>query len=180
MEVRMPIAQRHIRIGLLAVGTITLMAACTGATMMSGLNPAGSVSLQSLAPANGVTGVSVTMPMTMRFSGPLGTGMERYLALHETSISGQVVAGMWSWSADRRTVVFAPDAPLKSRTTYVIHMGGGMRDAAGSPLDYGACGGMGGRAVVGGMMGGSGTEMMGPGWKGLDGSYGMSFSFTTA
>ena len=176
----MPISERHIRITLLAVGTLAVMAACSGETMMSGLDPTGTVTLQSLAPANGVTGVSVTMPMTMRFSGPLGTGMERYLAVHETSVSGPVVVGAWSWSADRRTVTFAPVAPLKARTTYVIHMGGGMRDATGSPLDYGACGSMGGRAVMGGMMAGSGTEMMGPGWKGLDGAYGMSFSFTTA
>lgn len=163
--------------GVLAVAAL---AACSANAHMSGPGTDARVALQSVSPANGATGVSITMPMAMRFSGPLGGGMERYVVVHEGSIAGAAVAGRWSWSDDGRTLTFTPDAPLQSRTTYVIHMGGGMRAADGAPLDYGPCAGLGGRAVTGAMMGGAGPGMMGPGWQGSDGGHGMIFTFTTA
>ena len=145
---------------------------------MSGPDAAGRVALQSVSPANGVAGVSITMPMAMRFSGPMGSAMEKYVVVHESSVTGPAVAGTWSWSADRRTLTFTPAAPLKARTIYVIHMGGEMRGQNGMPLDYAQCAALGGRPVTGGMMGG-GTSMMGPGWQSADGGYGMIFTFTT-
>lgn len=65
----------------------------------------------------------------------------------------------------------------------MLHVGGGMTDATGAPVDYGRCGALGGQRATpqmmqGGMMGGGGE--MGPGWQGRDGSYGMLFTFTTA
>jgi hypothetical protein len=174
--------RREVRTAALAVGALVVaaLAACSADSHVSGPGTAAPVALQSVSPAGGAVEVSVTMPMVMQFSGPVGTGMERYVVVHEGSVSGPLVAGRWSWSEDRRTLTFTPDAPLQPRTTYVVHMGGGMLAANGSPLDYGPCVGLGGRPVSGGMMGGAGTGMMGPGWRGSDGGYGMIFTFTTA
>ena len=159
---------------------LAALAACSADSHMSGPGAGARVALQSVSPPNGATGVSVTMPMAMRFSGPLGGGMERYVVVHEGSVAGAAVPGRWNWSDDGRTLTFTPDVPLKSRTTYAIHMGSGMRAADGAPLDYGPCAALGGRAAAGPMMGGAGRGMMGPGWQGGDGGYGMIFTFTTA
>lgn len=170
---------RTVRSILVATGVLATLASCAGGAGTSGPDPVDAVTLQSISPANGVTGVSITMPMTMRFSGPMAQNMEHYIALHEGTMSAPVVPGRWNWSADRRTLSFAPDTPLRSHTTYVIHMGGGMQGASGMPMDYAPCAALGGRSVVGAMMGGA-TGMMGPGWKGADGGYGMMFTYTTA
>lgn len=170
---------RTTRAIIAAAGAVATVAACSGDSHMSGPDGSGRVALQSLSPANGVTGVSITMPMAMTFSGAMDGEMERYVVVHEESVTGPGVAGKWSWSADRRMLTFTPDAPLKARTTYVIHMGGGMRGQNGMALDYAPCAVLGGRSVTGGMMGG-GMSMMGPGWQGADGGYGMVFTFTTA
>ena len=170
---------RTARSIIAAAGALAATSACSGGSHMSGPDPAGRVALQAVSPANGVTGVSITMPMAMTFSGPLAGAMERYILVHEGSVTGPVVAGRWSWSADRRTLTFTPDAPLRARTTYVIHLGGAMQGENGMPLDYAACAALGGRAVTGGMMAGR-TSMMGAGWQGAEGGYGMLFTFTTA
>jgi hypothetical protein len=162
--------------GALAAGALT---ACSDDAHVNRPDVSGQLALQSVSPANGVTGVSVGMPMAMTFSGPMAGDMERYIVVREGSLTGPAVAGRWSWSGDRRTLTFTPDAPLKARTSYVIHMGGGMRGQDGRSLDYASCAALGGRAVTGGMMGGA-TGMMGPGWQGADGGYGMIFTFTTA
>jgi hypothetical protein len=83
------------------------------------------------------------------------------------------------------TLTCTPQAPLSARTTYVVHLGGGMMTQSGQPLDYAQYGPMmGGQWIMGGMMGGShgGSPwgMMGSGWRNANGSYGMAFSFTTA
>ncbi|MBK6308380.1 MAG: hypothetical protein IPF47_22705 [Gemmatimonadetes bacterium] len=54
-----------------------------------------------------------------------------------------------------------------------------MQGQNGRPLDHTQCASLGGRAVSEGMMSG-GMGMMGAGWQGADGSYGMIFTFTTA
>lgn len=164
---------------LMAAAALATLAGCSVGSDVSGLEHPGAVTLQSISPANGVSGVSITMPMTMRFSGAMGMNMERYVALHEGAITGAVVPGRWAWSTDRRTLTFMPESPLRSRTTYVIHMGGGMQGGNGMPLNYAPCAALGGRSATGGMMGGA-TGMMGSGWQGADGGYGMIFTFTTA
>ena len=166
--------------GIVSGVLLATLAACTDATHMGGPGMSGAVALQSIAPANGAIGVSPTTPTTMRFSGAMGGGMESYVLLHEGTLTGPVVAGRWSWSGDRRTLTFTPDAPLRARTTYLIHMGGGMRAADGALMDYGSCAGLGGRSVSAGMMAGGGSGMMGSGWQGTDGGYGMIFTFITA
>lgn len=161
-----------------AAGALVLatLAACTIEARL-GAGSSRPASLQSVFPPDGAAGLSVTIHVAFQFSDAMGSGMESYVALHERTLAGPVVAGRWSWSPDRRTLTFAPDAPLRSHTTYVIHMGGDMRGADGMPLDYASCAALGGRSVSGGMMGGG---MMGPGWQGSDGGYGMMFTFTTA
>jgi len=67
---------------------------------------------------------------------------------------------------------------LKPRTRYTLHIGGGMMDADDHPVDLGLMGPqMGGQWAMGASHHG---PMMGNGWRGSNGSYGMSFSFTTA
>ncbi len=174
---------RNVRSALAAVGIVAALAACSTDASVTGIDRVGLVALQSVSPSNGLTGVSVTMPMVMRFSGPLFTGMDRYMAVQEGTVAGAVVRGHWTWSADRRMVTFTPDTPLKAQTTYVIHMGGGLHAADGTMLDYSTCAGLGGREVTGAMMGGGGMMgdgMMGEGWKGSGGNFGMIFTFTTA
>ncbi|HXJ32168.1 MAG TPA: Ig-like domain-containing protein [Gemmatimonadales bacterium] len=125
----------------------------------------------------------------MAFSHAMGSGMEMYASLHEGDVTGPTVPGFMTWSSDRMTLTFAPMHPLKSATAYTLHMGGGMKDADGNPLDMTAHSMMGGQWASGSMMNGgsmmggggpmSGQEM-GPGWVGSNGMFGMVFQFTTA
>ena len=65
-------------------------------------------------------------------------------------------------------------------------MGGALTDGNGQPVGYDSYGPMmGGQWVMGGTMpgihgGGMGWGMMGNGWRHANGSYGMTFTFTTA
>jgi hypothetical protein len=170
----------------LAALAALILAACAG----DPTTPAPVTSIVSVVPVGGATNVDPAAPVAITFSHPMQAGMEQYAALHEGSLAGPVVAGTWSWSADRTQLTFAPDQPLRSRTTYVLHVGGGMRDAMGGGIDYEHClaehGGewatdamLGhGPGMGGGMMGDA--TMMGPGWRHANGTYGMVFTFTTA
>jgi hypothetical protein len=84
-------------------------------------------------------------------------------------------------------MTFTPEQPLAPATDYTIHLGGGMMDAEGNPVDMGTHGEMMGgmwagesMMMGGGMMGGGTHEHMGEGWENPEnGSYGMIFTFTT-
>ena len=138
----------------------------------------------SVSPAGGATGMAVGSPMTFRFNGAMGTGMEQYVDLHMGDLSGAEVAMSCAWSADRTLLTCTPGSPLASRTTYALHLGGGMTSAGGMAVDYTAGLSTGGQWIMGGMMtgthGGMGWGMMGSGWHNANGSYGMVFTFTTA
>lgn len=55
-----------------------------------------------------------------------------------------------------------------------------MTDASGHILNLDGMPGMGGQWVTGNMMmGGLPSYMMGPGWQGPNGNYGMEMTFTT-
>ena len=182
------------RIGVLAVSMAAAFAgACGGSSgqnmMGSGMNGSGGTSagaaFMSMSPAGGATGVAAGSPITFRFSGAMGAGMEQYVDLHMGDLSGAEVAMTCAFSTDRTLLTCMPGSPLASRTTYAVHLGGGMMSAGGTPLDYTTYGpGMGGQWIMGGMMtsshGGMGWGMMGNGWRNANGSYGMVFSFTTA
>lgn len=139
----------------------------------------------SVAPAAGATDISVTAPVVVTFSHAMGTGMATEIVLHEVSLAGTAVAGSASWSTDRTSLTFVPAAALQPLTTYVLHLAPVMTTADGGPANHGACGQgrsggmMGGGMMGGGMMGSGTTGMMGAGWKMADGSYDMTFSFTT-
>jgi hypothetical protein len=165
-----------------AVMAVALGAACAGDPAA----PAPTTSIVSIVPAGGATRVDPAAAIVITFSHPMQEGMEQYAALHEGSLTGPIVPGTWSWSVDRAALTFTPDAPLGSGTTYALHLGGGMRDAMGGPLDYQQClDGHGGQWATGAMMGMGGGmmgdwSMMGPGWRHANGSYGIVFTFTTA
>lgn len=174
---------------------LLLGAACGGGDGMMGQGTTGSgptmgpggtgvTALVSMSPAGSSTSVSPSGVITMRFGYAMGWGMEQYVALHEGDVNGPLVPMSCLWSADRTTLTCTPHAPLKSRTQYTIHMGGGMLDANGRPIDmnqYGPhFGGQWLPSSMGGMHGGSPWNMMGSGWRHpSNGSYGMVFSFFT-
>jgi len=119
--------------------------------------------------------------------------MEEYADVHEGHMEGNLVPGTWSWNDTHMKLTFTPNAPLKPQTQYVIHIGGGMQDQMGHPIDFEQHGfmmggqwmtqqmhqgGQHGYGMGGGMGGGMG---MGEGWvHPTNGGYGMIFTFTTA
>ena len=169
---------------------IGALAACSGGNMMGPSDmrmgaSAASALLVSVAPQGGATAVPVASPIVLRFSAGMGAGMEQYVDLHVGDLAGPTVPMPCGWSGDRTTLTCVPSAPLSPRTTYVVHVGGGMTTQAGQPLDYDQDGPMmGGQWITGGMMGashgGHPWGMMGSAWHNANGSYGMAFTFTTA
>ena len=159
------------------------LAACSDQTT----TPEGTTALASVVPQEGSTGVSPTAPITIRFTHAMMAGMEQFMALHEGPVTGTAVEGSWSWNAGRTEATFTPRQPLKTRTQYTIHVGGGMKDANGRAVDMqthmqqSGCQWATAGMMTGGMMGGqNGQGMMGPGWQHANGSYGMVMVFTTA
>lgn len=145
--------------------------------------PAGPT-LMSVSPTGGATGVSVGAAMVLRFSHPMGTVGQPFVDLHQGDLGGPVVQMTFTWSSDGRTLNCQPDAPLRSRTSYTLHVGGGMLDAQGRVVDmehYGPA--WGGHWIDGGMMsgphGGTPWPMLGDGWHHSGVGYGMAFPFTT-
>jgi len=178
--------------GLGALLAAALVGGCGGGSSMtgpgmdgSGGGTSGGAAFLSVSPAGGTAGVPVGSPMTFRFSGAMGAGMEQYVDLHMGDLSGPEIAMSCAWSPDRTLLTCTPGSPLASRTMYALHMGGGMMSAGGMAVDYTTHGpGMGGQWIMGGMMtgthGGMGWGMMGSGWRNANGSYGMEFTLTTA
>lgn len=170
---------------------VALGVACGGGNDMMGpgMNGPGGASagatFMSVSPAGGAAGVAVGSPVTFRFSGAMGAGMERYVDLHLGDLSGPEVPMSCAWSPDRTLLTCTPDSPLAPHTAYAIHLGGGMMTAGGMAVDYATHGpGLGGQWIMGGMMtgshGGMAWDMMGSGWRNANGSYGMVFTFMTA
>lgn len=160
--------------------------ACSDDTSPAG--PGGAESLLlSVEPRGGSTGVSTGTSITITFDHPMNPAMSAYASVHEGTLTGAEVEGTSSWSAADTKLTFTPASPLEPATTYVIHLGGGMRDAEGRHVDFQQHGGqMGGQWATSGMMGGGmaggpGPGHMGDGWQHpSNGSYGMAFVFTTA
>ena len=178
---------RTTRIMGAAIATIAGFAACSNLTDSSAAESAQSLVILHLAPANAATAVDPSRPIVITFSHPLMQGMEAYVVLHEASVSGPLVPGIVSWSADRTVLTFTPAAPLKARTTYVLHLAPALRGRNGERLNRTACERLGGRTVTPGMLGsGPRGGMMngywepGAGWRAADGTLGMIFTFTTA
>lgn len=173
-----------LRSSSLAVLSLLALAAC-GGNAMTGPGPAMGTAFLSVNPQGGMMGVATSTPLSFRFGGPMAPGMEQYFDLHMGGLDGPVVPMSCGWSADRTTLTCNPAAPLQPRTTYTIHMGGGMMDADARPVGFDTYGPMmGGQWIMGGMMAGTHAGMswgmMGNGWRNANGAYGMAFSFTTA
>jgi hypothetical protein len=173
-----------VLVSAVLVGT----AACSGAA--TGPRPTSTVTaLVSVTPPGGTTSVDSNAPIVVTFSHAMEAGMEMYVSLHEGDVTGPTVPGVMTWSSNRTTLAFTPAAPLKSATGYTLHLGGGMNDANGNPIDMTAYGMMGGQWASGSMMNGGGMmvgggpmsgQEIGLGWMGSNGMYGMVFHFTTS
>jgi hypothetical protein len=151
--------------------------------------------LLSIVPQGGAMDVDPNGPIVIDFSHPMMEGMEQYADVHEGHVEGTPVPGSWSWNEGRTKLTFTPDSPLKPLTQYVVHLGGGMQDQTGHHINYGehglgtGNGGMGGQWMTqqmhqGGNHGygtGMGGMGMGTNWSHpTNGSYGMTFTFTTS
>lgn len=170
---------RRLTVPLAAVAVAIATQACS---QDSPTAPAAETFLESVSPASGATGVDPSAPITIRFSGPMGAGMEQYLDVHQGDITGPTVPMTCTFSADRTTLTCIHDQPLQSGATYTIHMGLGMMDGQGQPVEVESHGmAMGGLPVRGQMMGGmhagQPTGMMGQRWEDADGDLGMAFTF---
>src|SRR5512139_4148825 len=78
----------------------------------SGGGPSARAAFMSVSPAGGAAGVAVGSPMTFRFSGAMGAGMEQYVDLHMGDLSGAEVAMSCGWSAERTQLTCTPGSPL--------------------------------------------------------------------
>jgi hypothetical protein len=167
----------------MALAGASLAAAGCGSDGTSG--PGTTTVLESVSPAGGATGVDPTGTMTMRFSGPMASGMQQYVDLHQGGVAGPIVPMSCALSADRTAITCTPGQPLQHGASYTLHLGSGMMDAGGHQADIEQPAmGMGGQAVTGGMMGGmhggQPTGMMGADWSDpADGHLGVAFDFTT-
>ena len=181
--------QNHWMLLLAAAPLLLGTAACSedGTTP----NVDGETLFLSVVPEGGATDVDPDEPIEVRFDHPMMAGMEDYVLLHLGDVTGPAVAGAWNLSGDRSALTFTPDSRLQPGTRYTIHLGGGMTDADGHPVDWGThAPHMGGQWATETMMGsgmGPGMGMggavgaghMGSGWTHANGSYGMTFTFTT-
>jgi hypothetical protein len=159
----------------------------TGSQMMTGASPTSTASttvLAAVVPGGNSVAVPASTPIVMRFNRAMMAGMEKYMDLHEGDTSGPTMPMSCSWSSDRTVLTCQPATPLKAQTRYTIHVGDSMMDADDHPANMDPGLAMGGQWLMNGMMGGmhagSPMGMMGSGWLGSNGSYGMVFSFTTA
>lgn len=174
---------------LVVVPLLVALAACAD----DGTTPdvSGETLLLSVLPEGGAVDVDPNDPIEVHFDHPMMSGMEDYALLHLGDVTGPAVEGTWSLSSDRTVLAFTPDAALQPATRYTIHLGGGMIDGEGHPVDWQTHGThMGGEWATGTMMGsgmGPGMGMggavgghhMDSGWVHANGSYGMVFTFTT-
>jgi hypothetical protein len=167
------------------LAAIVLVAGATGCGDNNTTAPGTDTVLESVSPAAGATGVDPMGSIVVRFSGPMATGMEQYVDLHQGDVSGPIVPMTCTFSGDRTTLTCTHAQPLQPGTGYTIHLGSGMMDGSGHPVEVESHGmAMGGQPVtgqiMGGMHGGQPMGMMGQGWQDGDGHLGMEFTFQTS
>ena len=176
--------------GMALIGAVVLGACSGGATAppVDGdvVGSSGLVVL-TVTPASSATNIDPSSPIIIAFNHPMMAGMEFLVMLHEGGVLGPQVLGSSSWSSNHSVLTFVPAQPLKSKTTYVLHLSPNLEDASGRGIDFARCtqqvGGQPapGGWTMGGMMG-NGSVMMGTGWQPGAGTWGhgMIFAFTTA
>jgi hypothetical protein len=171
-------------LGMVACGGGSQMTSSPTMTGTSATPTAGGTMLAAVMPAGNSIAVPTSTSIVMRFDHAMASGMENYLDLHEGDTSGPTTPMSCGWSSDRTVLTCLPESPLKPQTRYVIHMGDGMMDADDHLVNMNQGLAMGGQWLMAGMMGGlhagAPMGMMGSGWRGSNGSYGMVFTFTTS
>jgi hypothetical protein len=168
-------ASRFIATALAAA----LAIACSDDAPDSSPSPTSATALQAVT-FGSATPAHPGGTVTMGFSGTMMAGMERYVDLHQGDISGVHVPITCAMSASRDAITCAPNAPLTPGGQHTLHMGAGMLDDHGMPVDMHDGMGMGGTWMTNGMMGGHHGEMMGDGWTDAAGHGGMVFTFTAS
>ena len=107
---------------VLAGGLAFPVVGCGSGNDASMMGPSGApsptgASLVSVAPQGGATAVAGSAFMVLRFSAPMGNGMEQYVDLHMGSLAGPTMPMNCLWSGDRTTLTCTPQGPLSPRTT---------------------------------------------------------------
>ena len=187
-----PEAARHPRkdMEMFRTKMLITLSACTALTAGLACSDGGNgpntpaTTLTTVSPTGGATNVAIDAPIVLTFSGAMGTGMEALMDLHMGTAAAATMPMTCTWSADRTTVT-CTHAAFASGATYTMHVGGGMMDADDMPIGMGdMVNQMGGMwlqpGMNGGMHAGQPMNMMGSGWMGSNGNYGMTFTFTTA
>lgn len=184
---------RVLRVPVL-IAPLVLVAACMADRSMMGPDAEGMAAdapiVLSIRPTGTDSLVDPASPITISFSHAMMIGMEMLVVVHQGSVTGAQVVGTSAWSAERTTLVFTPEVPLQSQTTYVIHLAPSLRGTNGMMINMSRGTARGGRMVTSSMMGGStnggmmsgghwGPGMSGTGWQDASGMMGMVFAFTT-
>ena len=119
----------------LVFGLAFLGVGCGAGNDTSMLGPSGAgAAFMSVTPQGGTMGVAGFSSMVFRFGAAMGSGLEQYVDLHMGDLAGPTMPMNCGWSSDRTTLTCTPQGPLSPRTTYVIHLGGGMMTQAGQAL----------------------------------------------
>ncbi|MDJ0835210.1 MAG: Ig-like domain-containing protein [Acidobacteriota bacterium] len=87
--------------------------------------------VQLVSPPDGSSGVPVNAVIAARFDEPVRTSGFRD-DMFTVSAGGPPVSGSYQFSNDYRSIVFTPDGPLASGTSYTVQLGG-MTDFSGNP-----------------------------------------------
>ncbi len=172
-------SSRSLFPSLIACGALLFAAGCSDSSSAPNQT---TTTLTLVSPAGDATNVDPAATISLTFSGPMAQGMENYMDVHAGTTAGAIMPMTCTWSADRTTLTCTHAAPFAAGSTYTIHVGAGMTDANGNVVnmvnmmaDTWLMPGM-----MGGMHAGQPMNMMGAGWQGSNGSYGMMFTFTTA
>jgi hypothetical protein len=121
---------------LLAAASVTALCACGGGG--GGGGPTYVVFyVASTAPSNGSQGVAPPADVRVTFSRPLDVSTVDTAAVRVAGVGGGDLPGTASVLAGSGafTVVWAPQAPLGSDTSYTIHVSPTIRSGLGDPLD---------------------------------------------
>ena len=168
---------RFLSLGGLAGLASLALSGCNDST-----GPA-AATLSAVSPAPAASAVATSSTITLTFGQPMMAGMEQYMDLHQSGITGPTVPMGCAWSSNRTLLTCTPATPLAAATQFTIHVGAGMTDSQGHMMDMDEWATMGGQWATSGMIGGThagqSMGMMGPGWR-HGAYYGMLFTFTTA
>jgi hypothetical protein len=165
-----------------ALAALLALAACSGDDGPDEPGPGepvvpGAVALDTLY----VLPPSIAHPggiVVVDFDGPVQDGMEAYVDLHREDVTGPLVPMTCLWARNGETLTCLPQGALASGTRHVLHLGAGLLDADGRPVDMSPGLGLGGTWMDGGtgVLHGGGT-LQGDGWRDEAGRTGLLVPF---